>query len=209
MIDRTRGQVYFYRIVISPENSKGEQRNLPQITRQTMRQLQKILGQTRPIPFMAVAHTDHSQTPHVHALAILRTYISEEKLARLREAAEHAVIGEAYPQPSVQAVREYREAPYQRRSTGTLTRSTERSFARTLKWHAHSMPARQDIFIARATVTPSSTGSGGNGAPWKKVFVCPGCNQPSSLKRIDKYFECKKCGMEIGHRSNRQIFASR
>ncbi len=57
-----------------------------------MRELQRILRSSRSVPFVAVAHTDHSQTPHVHALAVLRTYLTEEKLTKLREACEGVVV---------------------------------------------------------------------------------------------------------------------
>jgi hypothetical protein len=43
LIDTAKGRSYFYRIVISPENSKGEARDLAGITRQALRDLQKIL----------------------------------------------------------------------------------------------------------------------------------------------------------------------
>src|SRR5690349_7862630 len=74
MIDEARGRTYFYRIIISPENSTGKPRDLAGIARHTMRDLQKILRAKGPIPFVAAVHTDHSDTPHVHALAILKTY---------------------------------------------------------------------------------------------------------------------------------------
>ena len=207
MIDHTRGQAYFYRIVISPERTTGESRDLPQITRQTMRQLQRILRSNRPIPFLAVAHTDHSDTPHVHALAILRTYMSEEKLSRLREDCERVVVT-GYPEQSVQTPRPARN---QITAFGTPIRSTARSFAHLERTQTRFLPARHDIFIANAGMSTAETRGGGGAAaaPGRKLFVCPGCNQPSALKRVDTYFECKKCGMEIGHRSNRQIFASR
>jgi hypothetical protein len=50
MIDAAKGRNYFYRIIISPENSTGAARDLSGITRQTMRDLQKILRTKRPIP---------------------------------------------------------------------------------------------------------------------------------------------------------------
>ena len=56
------------------------------------------------VPFVAVAHTDHSDTPHVHALAVLRTYLTEEKLTKLREACEGVVLT-GYPEQSAQTTR--------------------------------------------------------------------------------------------------------
>src|SRR5690242_9191501 len=43
MIDAARRRTYFYRIILSPENSTGLPRDLQEITRQTMRDLRKIL----------------------------------------------------------------------------------------------------------------------------------------------------------------------
>jgi len=209
MIDQTRGRAYFYRIVLSPERSTGEDRDLPQITRQTMRQLQKIVRSNRPIPFLAVAHTDHSDTPHVHALAVLRTYLTEEKMTKLREALERVVVT-GNLQQSAQTPR---TARHQLSASGVRTRSVGRPFARTLRWRAHPMPARQDIFIAKSVVNSGATRGGGvtrvTYNPGRKLFVCPGCNQSAKLKKVDTYFECKRCGMEIGRRSNRHIFAER
>ena len=207
MIDTAKGRAYFYRVVISPQHSTGESRDLPQITRQTMRQLQKILRSNRPIPFLAVAHTDHSDTPHVHALALLRTYLTEEKLTKLREACERVVVA-GYQEQSAQTPR---PARHQLSAAGSRTQSTGRLFARNLRWQAHSMPARQDIFIAKSVRT-RARGSGGMAVadyPGRKLFICPGCNQPSKLKKTDNYFECKRCGMEIGRRRNLHIFAQR
>ena len=59
LIDTAKGRNYFYRIVISPETSTGKPRDLAGITRQTMRELSQILRSKRPIPFLAVVHTDH------------------------------------------------------------------------------------------------------------------------------------------------------
>ena len=205
MIDRAKGQAYFYRIVISPQNT-GDSRDLPQITRQTMRQLQRILRSSKPIPFLAVAHTDHSDTPHVHALAVMSTYLTEDKLAKLREACERVVVT-GYPEQSVQIVKGHSN---RRSSDGTPTRT--RPVTRAFRWQPRFLPARHDIFIANAGMSTAETRGGGGGAvgaPGRKVFVCPGCNQPSALKKTDSYFECKRCGMEIGRRSNRHLFANR
>jgi hypothetical protein len=174
MIDRTKGQAYFYRIVLSPKNT-GEPRDLPQITRQTMRQLQRILRSNSPIPFLAVAHTDHSDTPHVHALAVLRTYLSEDKLARLREACERVVVT-GYPEPSVQTERGYSN---QRPSTGTGGGTRTGSIAQAFRWQPHFLPSKHDIFIARAGIRALEThsgggdrGGGGEAPSGRKVFVC-------------------------------------
>jgi predicted RNA-binding Zn-ribbon protein involved in translation (DUF1610 family) len=204
VIDQTRGRAYFYRIVISPERAIGETADLKKVTRQTMRELQKILRSKRIVPFVAVAHTDHSQTPHVHALAVLRTYLTEEKLAKLREACEGVVL-------TGQEVRQNLKAPaYQARNGAAKARSTRLFRARSLGWQPRSMPVSQDIFIAKEATR--ARGGGGLPAannPARKLFICPGCNQSSKLKKTDNYFECKRCGMEIGRKKNLHIFAQR
>ena len=182
MIDRAKGRAYFYRIVISPEASLGERADLPQITRRAMRQLQKILRSNRPIPFLAVAHTDHSDTPHVHALAVLRTYLTQDTLTKLREACERVVVT-----GQEQSAQTLRPARHQLSAAGARTQSTGRLFARSLRWQAHSMPVRRDIFIAKSAVTSTESrggGGGGGGAynPARKLFICPGCNQHTTLK---------------------------
>ena len=206
MIDQTRGRAYFYRIILSPERQVGEKANLQQITRHTMRELQKILKASRPVPFIAVAHTDHSDTPHVHALALLKTYLTEEKLTKLREACERVVVtGEAQSAQTLQPDR------HQLSAGGARTRPAGRSFPRTLRTKPRFLPVSQDIFIAKSVRT-TARGSGGMAVadyPGRKLFICPGCNQTSKLKKIENYFECKRCGMEIGRRRNLHIFAQR
>ena len=208
MIDQAKPErAYFYRIILSPERSLGETADLQKVTRQTMRQLQKILGSTRPIPFAAVAHTDHSDTQHVHALAVLRTYLNEEKLTKLREACEGVVVtGQAQSAQTLRPVR------HQLSASGARTQPTDRPFTPSLRWQARPMPLRQDIFIAKSITTTRARGSEGMNLanyPGRKLFICPGCNQPSKLKKKDNYFECKKCGMEIGRKKRLYIFAQR
>jgi len=187
LIDTAKGRSYFYRIIISPENSEGVARDLSGITRQTMRDLQKILRAKGPIPFVAAVHTDHSDTPHVHALAILKTYLGETQLAKLRQSAEAAVIGEGYA-PSSAAIAK-----------------TLLQYAATKLRLGHSANRRistgnrfkGDIFVAnRFQSVPVQARS--LTTPGKQILICPACREPSSLRKVDSYFECKKCGMEIG-----------
>jgi hypothetical protein len=198
LIDAARGRNYFYRIIISPENSTGATRDLAGITRQTMRDLQKILRTKRPIPFVAAVHTEHSDTPHVHALAILKTYLNDKQLEKLRQSAEAAVIGEGYSPVSAGA-----EKAQRRQATTKLAR-------------AHSAPRQQstsnrfagDIFVAnRFQNIPVQARS--LTTPGKRIFVCPACREPSSLRKVDTYFECKKCGMEIGRPRQLSLSQSR
>jgi hypothetical protein len=187
LIDSAKGRTYFYRIIISPENSEGMARDLASITRQAMRDLQKTLRTKRPIPFVAAVHTDHSDTPHVHALAILKTYLGETQLAKLRQSAEEAVIAEGYA-----------------RSSAAIAK-TQLQYAATKLRFAHSENRqlnignhlKGDIFVAnRFPSVPVQARS--LTIPSKRIFVCPACREPSSLRKIDTYFECKNCGMEIG-----------
>ena len=180
MIDQTRGRAYFYRIVISPKHSTGESRDLPQITRQTMRELRKILKSSRSVPFVAVAHTDHSDTPHVHALAVLRTYLTEEKLTKLREACEGVVVtGEA---------RQTLRASEFRTRKGVANAGSPRLFrARSLRTQHYSIPVSQDIFIAKNGVATRRQGGGVTAVaynPARKVFVCSALDGvPANRKR--------------------------
>lgn len=187
LIDTAKGRSYFYRIIISPENSTGAVRDLSGITRQTMRDLQKIIRTKQPVPFVAAVHTDHSDTPHVHALAILKTYLGEDQLAKLRQSAEAAVIAEGYA-PSSAAVEK-----------------TQLQYAATTLRLGNPANRRLnvgnrlagDIFVAnRFQSVPVQARS--LTTPGKRIFVCPACREPSSLRKVDTYFECKKCGMEIG-----------
>ena len=116
-----------------------------------------------------------------------------------------------YPEQSAQTLR---PARHQLSASGTPT-PLDRSIVRPNPWkaQAHFLPARSDIFIAKSGVTSSATRGGGGiaaaGDPGRKLFFCPGCNQPSKLKKTDNYFECKRCGMEIGRRRNLHIFQDR
>src|SRR5271166_1835977 len=157
MIDQAKPErVYFYRIILSPERSTGEAANLPQITRRAMLQLQKILHSKKFIPFVAVAHTDHSNTPHVHTLAVLRTYLTEEKLTKLRETLERVVLT-----GQEQSAQTARTARHQLSASGVRTRSTGRSYAHSLARQPRFLPISKDIFIAKSVVPLGATRSGG------------------------------------------------
>ena len=176
-----------------------------QITGDTMQELRKLLGAKRPIPFIAVAHTDHSNTPHVHALAILRTYLSQEQLGRLRGGAEQAVVGQGVGLSQAQ------KAPQENASGFTRTTNTTRA---SVLRNPGLRQTSGDIFVASATFSASGAGGGGGGdgggggegrgvataysGSGRKPFICPACNQPSGLRKVDTYFECNRCGMEIG-----------
>ena len=214
MIDRIKGQAYFYRIVISPKHEAGERADLTSITRQTMRELQKILRSKRSVPYIAVTHTDHSQTPHVHALAVLRTYLTEEKLTKLREACEVVVLtGQEVRQTIRSPEFQTRDDRQDNARQGRLLRL--RTSPDKSRVSGRSMRPTGDIFIAKSSQTSTATlgrGRGGMGPaarPGRKLFICPGCNQASALKKVDSYFECKRCGMEIGRRRSLHIFAQR
>jgi hypothetical protein len=198
LIDTTQGRNYFYRIIISPENSEGVARDLSGITRQTMRDLQKILRSKRPIPFVAAVHTDHSDTPHVHALAILKTYLGEAQLAKLRQSAETAVIGEGYAPSSAEV------AKTQHQYAATKLRLGDPANRRLTIGNRN----KGDIFVAnRFSSVPVQARS--LTTPGKRIFVCPACREPSSLRKVDIYFECKKCGMEIGRPRQLNLSQSR
>ena len=88
MIDAATPGDYFYRLAISPdprtENRSGDL-HLRSVTEETIRALSEHTGQL--LDWVAVIHTDHTQIPHVHCLAIIHGRLDRTALAAARAGA--------------------------------------------------------------------------------------------------------------------------
>src|SRR5947199_10211003 len=72
MIDQADKTSYFFRLVISPDpTSEDRDKNLSlrELTEQTIASLEDRFQ--RPLQWVATIHADHTDTRHIHALAIV------------------------------------------------------------------------------------------------------------------------------------------
>jgi len=89
-IDRAGEYVTFVRMIVSPDpNTEDKDRNLNlrDLTRETVKRLQKILRKKRTIDYLGIAHTDHSHHRHIHTICFLYGKIDPEALRKLHKAA--------------------------------------------------------------------------------------------------------------------------
>jgi hypothetical protein len=94
MIDEAPANTYFFSFVISPdpngEENANRKLNLEKLTRDLVKFLERRLN--RPIEFIAAVQNDHTDIPHVHALALIQRQgremlITPETLEDLRKLA--------------------------------------------------------------------------------------------------------------------------
>jgi ribosomal protein L37AE/L43A len=73
MIDEAPANTYFWRLIVSPDpNSENKDRNLDLrlLTTQMVDWLETRLN--RDIPFIGAEHNDHTDIPHIHAIALIQ-----------------------------------------------------------------------------------------------------------------------------------------
>jgi hypothetical protein len=88
MIDDAPKGRYFYRFVVSPDpETEDKPRDLPlrEIIESTMQTLEERLQQH--IQWVAAIHDDHTDTRHIHALAIVKGRLKREDLEALIKSA--------------------------------------------------------------------------------------------------------------------------
>jgi hypothetical protein len=93
MIDQAVKNDYFFRFVISPDPaSEDSDKNLAlrELTEQTIASLEERFQ--RPLQWVAVIHADHTETRHVHAIAIVPGRLQVQDFQRMRGVATTAAL---------------------------------------------------------------------------------------------------------------------
>ena len=95
MIDTAEKGTVYFRIIISPpqleESASWRNKDLAELTSQTMRHLTERIG--KPCPYIAAAHAaDHTPYHHVHCLALVRGRLEPQDFQSLRQRATEAAL---------------------------------------------------------------------------------------------------------------------
>src|SRR6266436_5387746 len=88
MIDQADKHSYFFRLVISPDPQREDSDknlSLREITERTIQSLEDRFQQ--PLQWVAAVHADHTDTRHIHAIAIMPERLSVQDFQRMRSAA--------------------------------------------------------------------------------------------------------------------------
>jgi hypothetical protein len=84
MIDATKHPLFF-KIILNFDAKKEDTCNdldLEHITRQTLRQMQRLIG--REVPFVAAIHDDHTPLRHIHAIALVQGKVAKADFQKLK-----------------------------------------------------------------------------------------------------------------------------
>jgi hypothetical protein len=84
LIDTTKHPLFF-KIILNFDANKEDtfkDLDLQHITRQTLREMQRIIG--RDVPFVAVIHDDHTPLRHIHAIAMVQGKIAKADFYQLK-----------------------------------------------------------------------------------------------------------------------------
>lgn len=88
MIDQADNNSYFFRLVISPDPQREDSSknlSLREITDKTIQSLENRFQQ--PLQWVAAVHADHTDTRHIHAIAIVPERLNVQDFQRMRSAA--------------------------------------------------------------------------------------------------------------------------
>src|SRR6266704_354370 len=111
MIDQADNNSYFFRLVISPDPKREDSDknlSLREITERTIQSLEDRFQ--KPLQWVAAVHADHTDTRHIHAIAIVPERLNVQDFQRMRSAAT----GEARAQlRQLELAREQRELSQQ------------------------------------------------------------------------------------------------
>ena len=113
MIDQADKNIYFFRLVISPDpTSEDSDKNLAlrALTEKTIQSLENRFQ--RPLQWAAAIHADHAEHRHVHAIAIVPERLNVQDFQRMRSAATAAALEQLR---QLDLVRERRELSQQQR----------------------------------------------------------------------------------------------
>jgi hypothetical protein len=93
MIDQANPNIYFFRLVISPDPMSEDKDNtlsLKEITERTIQSLEDRFQ--HPLQWVATIHDDHAKHRHVHAIAIVPERLNVQDFQRMRSAATEAAL---------------------------------------------------------------------------------------------------------------------
>src|SRR6266567_3412445 len=88
MFDQADKHSYFFRLVISPDpqrEDKDKNLSLREITERTIQSLEDRFQQ--PLQWVAAVHADHTDTRHIHAIAIVPERLNVQDFQGMRSAA--------------------------------------------------------------------------------------------------------------------------
>ncbi|MFL6546594.1 MAG: hypothetical protein ACJ8LM_15640 [Candidatus Udaeobacter sp.] len=88
MIDQADKNSYFFRLVISPDPKREDSDknlSLREITERTIQSLEDRFQ--KPLQWVAAVHADHTDTRHIHAIAIVPERLNVQDFQRMRSAA--------------------------------------------------------------------------------------------------------------------------
>jgi hypothetical protein len=88
MIDQANKNSYFFRLVISPDPKREDSDknlSLREITERAIQSLEDRFQQ--PLQWVAAVHADHTDTRHIHAIAIVPERLNVQDFQRMRSAA--------------------------------------------------------------------------------------------------------------------------
>jgi len=107
MIDQADKHSYFFRLVISPDPQREDSDknlSLREITERTIQSLEDRFQQ--PIQWVAAVHADHTDTRHIHAIAIMPERLDVQDFQRMRSAATEEALAQRH---QLDLAREQRE----------------------------------------------------------------------------------------------------
>ena len=111
MIDQANKNSYFFRLVISPDPQREDSDknlSLREITERTIQSLEDRFQQ--PLQWVATIHADHTDTRHVHAIAIVPGRLQVQDFQRMRRAATEEALEQRH---QLDLAREQRELSQQ------------------------------------------------------------------------------------------------
>jgi hypothetical protein len=84
LIDATRHPLFFKFILNfdAKKEDKFKDLDLQHITRQTLRQMERLIG--RDVPFVATMHDDHTPLRHIHAIGMVQGRITKADFQKLK-----------------------------------------------------------------------------------------------------------------------------
>ncbi len=107
MFDQADKHSYFFRLVISPDpqrEDKDKNLSLREITERTIQSLEDRFQQ--PLQWVAAVHADHTDTRHIHAIAIVPERLNVRDFQRMRSAATQEALEQRH---QLELAREQRE----------------------------------------------------------------------------------------------------
>ena len=113
MIDQAADGSYFFRLVISPDPQREDRDktlSLRELTEKTIASLEDRFQ--KPLQWVATVHADHTDTRHIHAIAIVPERLNVQDFQCMRSAATEAALEQ---RRQLDLAREQRELSQQQR----------------------------------------------------------------------------------------------